>query len=307
MHPWESEWLLSEADVGEVITRQFPEIPCDVVALAGEGWDTWVYRVDNWMFRFPRRSVVCPLLQREMVLLPQISGRLPKPIPVPTWLGSPTHRFPHPFYGYASIEGVTASEGPYNPQRLARDLGLFLRALHRIGPDEGAALGAGFPELRRLDLPPLLRRWGEWLDRAHQVGLSLDEATLRAEAHRLDGVMLPLRETALIHGDLNFKNLLIRDGTLAGVIDWSDIHVGLPAEDWLMVHALPAEAQREFLGCYGPIDARHWEASRFLALYVNVIVWVSARQTGLVRDEEAASQQMANILAGPRTLAELAD
>lgn len=305
MHPWDSEWLVSGTDVRGLIAEQFPEIACDVVELAGEGWDTWVYQVDGWMFRFPRRSVVCPLIEREMIILPQLAAYLPNPIPYPKWRGAPTKSFPHPFFGYAPVRGVSAAQGSYDAHRLARDLAIFLRALHRIGPTEGAAMGAGRPELRRLDLPQLLTRWGNWIDKAHQVGLSLDDVLLRAEAHRLEGTTLPLWDTALVHGDLNFKNLLIHDYALAGVIDWSDIHVGLPAEDWLMVHGLPDDAQREFLRHYGLASTRHWEASRFLALYVNLIVLVSARQTGQRFDEEEARRQMTTILTGPRTLDEL--
>ena len=141
-------------------------------------------------------------------------------------------------------------------------------------------MGAGRPELRRLDLPQWLPRWRDGIDQAHQVDLVRDDVVLRAEAHRLEGLALPVGEAVLVHGNLHFKNLLLRDGTLAGVIDWTDIHVGLPAEDWLMVHALPASAQREFLRHYGSADTRNGEASRSVALYVNLIILVSARQKG---------------------------
>lgn len=305
MHPWAPEWIVSATEVRRIVLEQFPEITCDVVELAGEGWDTWVYRVDGWMFRFPRRSVVCPLIDREMTILPYLAGRLPSPIPYPRWHGAPTDSFPHPFFGYAPVEGVTVDEGPYDPNRLARDLAIFLRALHRIGPGEGAGIGAGRAELRRLDLPRLLTQWRYWIDQAHQVGLVLEDGPLRAEASRLEGVTLPLWGTSLVHGDLNFKNILIHNDTLAGVIDWSDIHVGLPAEDWLMVHAFPGAAQRVFLRHYGPVDARNWEASRFQALYVNLIILVSALQTGQRCDEEEARRQMAAILTGPQMLDEL--
>lgn len=245
------------------------------------------------MLRFPRRSVVCLLIGREMTILPKIAARLPSFIPYPKWPGAPAESFSHPFLGYASLKGMTVAQGPYDPHRLVRDLARFIRTLHRIRLREGEDMGAGNPELRRLDLRQLLTRWRNWINKAHQMGLSLDDALLRAEAHRLEGTMLPLEGTTLVHGDLNFKNLLVHDKTLTGVIDWSDIPMGLPAEDWLMVNALPGDAQREFLRHYRPVTTRNWEASRFLALYVNLVVLVSARR------------QIATILTGPQTLHEL--
>jgi aminoglycoside phosphotransferase (APT) family kinase protein len=43
-------------------------------------------------------------------------------------------------------------------------------------------------------------------------------------------------EPALIHSDLGPEHLLVRDGRLAGVIDWGDTRVGDPALDysWLL-------------------------------------------------------------------------
>ena len=43
-------------------------------------------------------------------------------------------------------------------------------------------------------------------------------------------------EPALIHADLGPEHLLVRDGRLAGVIDWGDMRLGDPALDysWLL-------------------------------------------------------------------------
>jgi aminoglycoside phosphotransferase (APT) family kinase protein len=42
-------------------------------------------------------------------------------------------------------------------------------------------------------------------------------------------------EPALVHADLGPAHLLVRDGRLAGVIDWSDVRVGDPAIDYAWV------------------------------------------------------------------------
>lgn len=48
-------------------------------------------------------------------------------------------------------------------------------------------------------------------------------------------------EPALIHNDLSAPHLLVRDGRLAGVIDWADACIGDPARDyaWLLNVAFP--------------------------------------------------------------------
>ena len=39
-------------------------------------------------------------------------------------------------------------------------------------------------------------------------------------------------EPSLLHADLSSEHLLVRDGRLAGVIDWGDARVGDPALDY---------------------------------------------------------------------------
>ena len=38
---------MSATEVRGLISEQIPQIVCDVVQLAGEGWDTWVYQVNR--------------------------------------------------------------------------------------------------------------------------------------------------------------------------------------------------------------------------------------------------------------------
>ena len=58
--------------------------------------------------------------------------------------------------------------------------------------------------------------------------------------------------SVVCHGDLHFRHLLVRDGALAGVIDWGDLCRGDPAVD-LMAYwmALPGFARPDFLRAYG--------------------------------------------------------
>jgi aminoglycoside phosphotransferase (APT) family kinase protein len=73
--------------------------------------------------------------------------------------------------------------------------------------------------------------------------LPLVDEQLRARAHELfDGVdALVGFEPTLLHADLGPDHLLVREGVLAGVIDWGDARIGDPALDyaWLLNGPFP--------------------------------------------------------------------
>jgi aminoglycoside phosphotransferase (APT) family kinase protein len=76
-----------------------------------------------------------------------------------------------------------------------------------------------------------------------------------------------------IHADLHPSNVVVREGALAGVIDFGDLCAGDPATDlaaaWML---LPAGEAERCLAAYGPVDeamahrARGWALLRSLGL-----------------------------------------
>ena len=76
-----------------------------------------------------------------------------------------------------------------------------------------------------------------------------------------------------LHGDLHPANVVVRDGTLAGVIDFGELCAGDPATDlsaaWIL---LPADAASRFFDAYEQADeatvtrARGWAVLRALNL-----------------------------------------
>jgi aminoglycoside phosphotransferase (APT) family kinase protein len=97
----------------------------------------------------------------------------------------------------------------------------FLTALHALRPetvpaeDWVAAYHRQCGELGRLVVPLL------------DVDERPAAAALFAEVETLTGFTPPL-----VHGDLLPEHLLVRDGRLAGVIDWGDARIGDPALDY---------------------------------------------------------------------------
>src|SRR5262252_5491103 len=68
------------------------------------------------------------------------------------------------------------------------------------------------------------------------------------------------------HGDLDARNWVVRDGRVAGVIDWAAMGAGDPACDvmvaWKLHSASARDAFREAL----PVDDATWERARGWAL-----------------------------------------
>ena len=227
-----------------LIAAQFPLLDDASIRHIGSGWDNAAYLVaEHLVFRFPQRKICAPLMRKEIDTLPMLAPLLPYPIPIPIYAGNPSADYPYPFAGYEIVYGAPADTRELNEaeqRQLARDLGRFLRALHNLDPAPFRTSGLPNDEIGKLD----------------PKRLGVDEAPL-------DG------EPCVVHGDLYEKHLLLdHRNRLCGVIDWGDLHYGLPAVDLSGVHmVLPPHAHEEFFSKYGNIDERSWRFAAHRARY----------------------------------------
>jgi aminoglycoside phosphotransferase (APT) family kinase protein len=181
------------------------------------GYDFEVAIVDgDWVFRFPRRPGVEEALELELALLPALAPALPVDVP------SFEHVSRDPlFVGYRLIRGDRLTDEDPDGARA------FLEALHAFDP-------SGLPVPR----PDWVEAYRDQCAEFERLVLPLVEKDRRAEAKRLfaEAETLVNFEPVLIHADLGPEHLLVRDGCLAGVIDWADARVGDPAVDyaWLL-------------------------------------------------------------------------
>jgi aminoglycoside phosphotransferase (APT) family kinase protein len=82
---WDAERDLDEAVVRRVLAEQFPELDVDQIHPLATGWANSVWIVNHELaFRFPRRAIALPGVEREIMVLPPLAPRLPLAIPVPT-------------------------------------------------------------------------------------------------------------------------------------------------------------------------------------------------------------------------------
>jgi aminoglycoside phosphotransferase (APT) family kinase protein len=102
---WAPEVEVDEPLVRRLLDEQLGLRPRSL-RLHASGWDNSVWVVDEtWAFRFPRREVAIPGVEREIAVLPAIAALLPVPIPVPEHVGRPANGYPWPFFGCRFIEG----------------------------------------------------------------------------------------------------------------------------------------------------------------------------------------------------------
>lgn len=182
-----------------------------------EGWDFKVLVLDGtWILRTPRTRPAAEKLAKETRLLPSLAPALPVEIP----------RFEHvsrdpDFVVYRIIEGEPLRDE--DPEGVRA----FLEALH--------AFDVGAIDLPR---PDWLDAWRENVDGFRAVVLPRLDVDQRPRAEELLGEIETLTgfEPALVHGDLGPAHLLVRNGRLAGVIDWAGAELGDPALDysWLL-------------------------------------------------------------------------
>lgn len=269
--PWVPELVVDAGEARAWIERQFPELAPATVEPLGAGWDATVFRVrGELVFRFPRRAIAVPLFEREAQLLPWIAPLVPVPIPCPRWRGRCERGDGWPFLGYGYLSGRSACQLDLDDaarERLATPLGEFLRTLHALDAGEARRRGAQSDPLQRLVVEarePRLRA------RLEELALANVIASARAFDGVLDecrGLAPPAREVVL-HGDLYVRHLLIDErGSLSGVIDWGDVHVGSPATDLALAWSfLGGRGRATFRDAYGPIDSAQIALARLRAL-----------------------------------------
>jgi aminoglycoside phosphotransferase (APT) family kinase protein len=257
-----------------LICAQFPELAPVHLTLLGEGLDNTAWCVNQrWIFRFPKSDSAVAGIVIERQYLRQIAAGVPLPIPVPQFLGRPGDGFDWPFNGYQLIAGKSAA-GMANRASLARPLGTFLAALHRIPVPEWNRTVA------RIDVMARAERARADLEAVRNVVDPRDD--LRALLARLSHPAEPDRTCVLVHGDMHARHLLVNDhGELTGIIDWSGLYVGDPARDLSIGWAfLPPEARADFWTSCGPVSTETLRLARFRALAheLAVVRWALAQR-----------------------------
>ncbi len=271
-HPWEAEQLIEPPMALQLIKEQFPELDAKKIHLLGAGWDNSAFLIDEqFIFRFPRRTVALPLLEAEWCALPKLAHFLPLPIPVPKWRGSPTPRFPWPFLGYQMIPGFTACYANLSEDErssFAEPLARFLSTLHATPKSIISQCHIPGDNQSRINGDLLIPKILKSFDELSLLGLLENKEELESTIGHLRHFRAPT-VSCIVHGDFYVRHLLVDEAHhLAGIIDWGDIHLGDPAIDLAIAHSfLPIEAHKSFRKAYGEISDETWTLAKLRAVF----------------------------------------
>jgi aminoglycoside phosphotransferase (APT) family kinase protein len=285
---WAPERVVDEELARRLIRAQLPELEAATLELLGEGWDMTVWLVDGrWTFRFPRKEFALPGIRREIELLPGLAQRLPLPIPVPTLVGEPSAEFDWPFYGAPFLPGRELADAGLDDttrSELARPFAEFLRTLHSL------RLEAELPvdPVRRADMSFRVPKGREFLERVVAERL-WRPPPLADEIFEAGAALPPPEPSAVCHGDLHLRHLLVDDGRPSAVIDWIDLSRNDPAVDIVLYWcALPPEGRTAFLEAYGALTDDQLLRARVLSLFLCSVLALYGHHEGLPRLREEA-------------------
>jgi aminoglycoside 2''-phosphotransferase len=188
------------------------------------------------IIRFPRHAMAVEEMEREIAILRGLQGRLPLPIPNPTFSSHDTREVGRAFMGYEKLPGkplfremLESVDGEETVQRLATQLAEFLRALHGVPVDAFA-----------IPLPVTNSRatWALMYERIRKqlYARMRPDAREQVSAHFerfLDDQRNFDWTPVLIHGDFGPGNILYdaKRHSICGIIDFSSAGLGDPATD----------------------------------------------------------------------------
>lgn len=249
--------------VRDLLRDQHPDLAELPLREVDGGWGNQMWRLGSELAVRIQRMDSDPENQlKERRWLPLLAPRLPLPVPVPVRSGEPSERFPKLWTVMTWVPGLPLDHGSITRGEHAADaLAAFLRALHVEAP---------------ADAPVGTERGAHPQDCTggfdHFIG-SVDEDAIGGDVPDVravwaDAVAAPAWEgrPVWVHGDLHPANVVVADGTLAGVVDFGDLFAGDPAWDltaaWLL---LPAGAAAGFFAAYAQADEATIRRARGLA------------------------------------------
>ncbi|MDR9503278.1 phosphotransferase [Brevibacillus agri] len=294
-NPWDAEWQVTEDLAQALIYSQFPALSSKQVRRLGDGWDNTVYVVgEEYVFRFPRRKIAVELIELEGRLLPKLGPFLTLPYAKPLFYGEGSAAYPLPFLGYTYIAGNFPLGLP-EEQRAASALVLarFLKNLHAFPVQVAKENGAPTDQRGLQDIRGRKEKMQQFLAETDIPFAEADRALIADYLQGLGVEQIQPKEV-LMHGDLHFKNMLVApDGKIAGIIDWGDMNIGHPGCDLSIAYSfLPPQARDGFFRAYGEVDEETKLLARLIAVYIPMLIYMQAKDTG---DDRVAAEASAVI------------
>ncbi len=278
-----------ELDIDEALVRALLELQfarwanLPLTRVEPDGTVNVIFRLgDDLAVRLPRREGPQVEEDAEFQWLPVLGPQLPLAVPVPVARGRPGAGYPWFWSVHTWLDGEPP-DGPVEADVLAS----FVVALQRIdtanAPEPSGGRGKPLAwrdrfvrdALERVDAPGAIVLWEEAMAAPEWPGARV-----------------------WIHADLDARNVLVRDGRLAAVIDWGGAGVGDPAVDVMAAWKLIARDERERFRSVLDVDDATWLRARGWAVSQALIAlgyYTLETNAVLVRE---ARRWLAEALAG---------
>lgn len=247
--------------VHRLLAAQFPgwaDLPIEPVTSAGT--DNSIYRLGNdKSVRLPRIHWATGQVHKEHQWMPRLSPHLPLAIPAPLAKGTPAQGYPWHWSVYRWLEGENATIGRIADLcQIAIELAQFIVALREIDTTSApTAKERGVPlAMRDTKVREAIKSLRGIID-ADAVTAAWEVALNATEWDR---------PPVWIHGDLLPGNLIVEQGQLAAVIDFSALCAGDPACDLMSGWALFSGESREAFRDALAVDDATWARGRGWAL-----------------------------------------
>lgn len=219
-------------DVYDVLRSPTTDADFDVVVVKDATGERWVVKA-------PRRASAGAAMEAELGLLRALgrahdAGLIEFDVPRPVGSVALGKAEPGRAVVYSELRGSPLSLAEVEPgPGLAASIGRALAQLHEL--PVALVEDQGLPSYDAQEYRS--RRLAE-LDAGVQTGLVPPRLADRWERH-LENVAWWRFEPTVVHGDMGEHQLLIREGIVAGVVDWVDARVADPADDlaWLAASA----------------------------------------------------------------------
>ena len=268
-----SELEIDAPLVYRLLKDQHPDLAHLPIRLVDAGWDNAMFRLgDHRAVRLPRRKAAARLIEHEQTWLPRLADHLPIPVPTPCRLGKPALGYPWQWSVLPWLAGMPADQAEPDANQ-ATCLASFLRSLHVPAPSD-----APLNPVRGVPLQQRAAAVAERMERL-ETKTSLMTQKIKSIWHQALNAPIDVQATWL-HGDLHARNVLVKNGTIAGIIDWGDITSGDIATDLAAIWMLfsDATARQQALTQYTNISEATLQRSKGWA----VLFGVTLLDTGLI-------------------------
>lgn len=261
-HAWNQTILVNETLAKDLIESQCTLKVKNIIEF-GSGWDNVAYLInDEFIFRFPRREMALSCMQNEIYFLPYLAHHISFPFSCPVYIGKPSENYAYPFAGYRYFKGKAMID--FHPDQInridiAEKLARWLRELHQVPILEVHRSQFAENIDWRLDIKHNIQKHSRNLIQYSKYfqAAGFEVSSLQKYVNDFNQFdFSKIKNTCYLHGDLYFKHIIFDEKLkLKGLIDWGDIHIGLPGIDLsVAITSFDGEVRKKFFETYQNIN-----------------------------------------------------